>query len=192
MVLMNSNLKDAAGFTNVPEGWYKMHCIDTESPENDGVSTTEAGGDMWTGHFEIEDGQFSGKNINYHNIMLGGMSKKGKPINTGMPGGLCEFVNAAKVKWECAGCGKTAYGSLVHGSAAEDKGLDKGHFYCPNCFADATMSYDTKDFVGPSVMGYVSARLDLKGRPQDRIERFLAVGDPETTRPVQSDPRRRR
>src|SRR5215472_10791262 len=95
MARVVSNLSDAAGFSVPPEGWYKMHCFEHSDPTaNDGISKTDAGADMWTGNFEIEDGPLSGRSINFHNIMLNGVSKKGKAINTGMPGGLCEFVNA--------------------------------------------------------------------------------------------------
>ena len=189
---MKSILSDAQGFTNLEEDWYKMYCYEFEGdPGEDGVSLTESGAYMWTGNFEVNEGPFAGKQVRFHNVMLSGVSKKGKDINTGMPGGLCEYINGGLIPWECLGCGHKNRGGLLHGATAESSGLDKSKFYCPSCKTDADMKYDTKDFQGPSVMAYVEVGEDLKGRPRNQISRFLPIGHPDASRPPVRNTRKR-
>jgi hypothetical protein len=157
MARLTSELQDAGVATTIPNGIYNAHVCevrDTDRNDVNKILTSQAGAPMVQLDWEVEEGDYTGRKIKFDTIMLGGMSKEGKPIQLS---NLCNFLHRTGVPWTCEDCHNPEIGRrfyIAEGSE-DDKahGLKKGNFYCPDCKSVGTgdgprITYETKTFMG--------------------------------------------
>lgn len=151
---LDSTLENAGVFVNIPDGIYNARVYEVEDKDPTDPTkgrTSKGGAPMAILHWEIIDGEHATKKVKYDNIMLGGMTREGKPMPLGQ---YCSFLHYTGVPWTCLDCDtrhsdRHSFLIAVKEDKARKSNLKIGSFYCKACEAPLPrISVDTDDFLG--------------------------------------------
>lgn len=177
MARVSSDLNDAGTFTLIPKGPQNAHVVKVSdmNKENTGPLMSQGGAPMVQLDWEIDEGEYSGRQVKFDTLMLGGNSKEGKPISLGA---LCSFLHYTGTPWGCLDCGSTEASRLFHLGQDSDKdiGLKKGNYYCPDCKSPKPrITYDTSNFMGARCKVGVGSRKGNDDREFNNITGYTAL-----------------
>jgi len=172
MARLTSTLQDAGVATTIPNAIYTAHVCELFDEDKNDITkglTSQAGAPMVQMHWEVDEGDYTGRKIKYDTIMLGGLSREGKPIQLS---NLCNFLHRTGVPWSCLDCENPEIGRRFYiAEGNEDdksKGLKKGNFYCPDCKTagpnSPRITYETKTFLGARCRIGVGSKPGTDGR----------------------------
>jgi hypothetical protein len=143
MPYLDSELNDAGTFALIPNSTQNAHVYENEYKQSKGGAPMSVLG--WL----IEEGEFAGRKIRFDNIMLGGLSKDGKPLSLGQ---LCSFLHYTGTIWSCGHCSHEStekHGFLIVKKETQEEGLKIGNYYCPECKnPKPRIKFDTDTFMG--------------------------------------------
>jgi hypothetical protein len=153
---MSASLENATFIVPAEKGWYMAHVAEQTPNFSKG-----SGAQMVDLTWEIDDGgQFNGKRIPFHHVMISGTTGKGNPVNPASPAGLIETLNGLKAYWECASCGQSGNKNfLIEGKVA----------VCPFCGKQAGINFDSDEWVG------LRARILVDKEKQQNSDEFRNV-----------------
>ena len=177
MARLSSDLQDAGIQSTIPNGVYNAHVCEVRDMDKNDVSKpllSQAGAPMVQNDWEIDEGDYAGRKIKFDTIMLGGMSKDGKPISLG---NLCNFLHRTGVPWKCLDCNNPEIGRKFYIAEGNDEdkaaGLKKGNFYCPDCKSlKPRITYDTAQFLGARCGIGVGTKPNTDGREFNIIKGY--------------------
>ena len=160
---LESTLDNAAVFTLIPDGTANGRVCEVDDKARDSsgnviltngeptIKLSQGGAPMSIQTWEIYEGEHIGKKIKFDNMMLGGLTKEGKPMPLGQ---YCAFLHYTGVPWTCIDCGtrysdRHAFLIATKQDKERNGNLKVGSFYCKNCEAALPkISADTDDFLG--------------------------------------------
>ena len=129
MARLTSDFSGFKEFTTMPETFYKghIHSMDRQA--------SKANNPMRTFSWMIDqEGEYSGREIRFDRVVIGGQKDDGTPINLIS---LFRLIDATQLAWECLKCNNgTAPRDFLRGEGPEEdggNGLEKVRFHCPDC-----------------------------------------------------------
>lgn len=125
--------------------------VDDTGPDG-GIKKTKSGlGIQITLDWEVDEGEYSGREIRFDNLSLGGHyedKKTGekKPLNTAA---LCQFLSHTGVPWECKSCNNGKASRKLYIGTRDDGPALQGKYLCPDCkHPQLNIRYNTSEFMG--------------------------------------------
>lgn len=161
---LESDLNDAGTFQNLPIGIYNMHITAVD------LKPSQAGAPMATLDWTIDEGEYKDKKLRFDTVMLGGISKAGKPLSLGK---MCALIHYAGLPWQCnpqrGGCGANHSGThsfLIARKEDHDANpaLTVGNYYCPACKnPKPSIRWDTDVLMGARCGGRIGPKKKEEG-----------------------------
>lgn len=144
MPKITSDTSNTNPFSAIPRNWYpaRIH-------SNVYGKSKSTGNPMLTFGFTVENNtdapQYNNRQVNFYNVVTGGMDKYNKPMNINR---VIEMIAATKIAWDhigMSGCGAMGV------TRAPILDNEKGLFLCPECNKSLSdpgsqISYNSDDF----------------------------------------------
>jgi rubredoxin len=166
-------------FQHIPNGTkLKAHTsnVDDRDP-NDPKKPKPTGngtGTQVTLTWTVDEGEYAGREIRFHNIITGGYYEKDGEQKPYSVIDLYRFLADAKIKWKCKSCGMDKPRRFYVGKG--DDGKVKGKYYCPDCKNEKlSVEYDTDTFLGARC----GLMITLKKRRTKNLVTGLWQDDPD-------------
>ena len=166
--IIEASLEDAQGSKIITNNSWQ-HLIVVGKPvyvltKGNAQTGSRAGNPMLTLMFEVDDGEFKEARISNHNLMVGGLTKDGKPMPIR---GFREMVSAMAlegVPWTCKGCGQET--DLPFERTAS------GEHVCPNCHQICRFSTNPDLWEGRRINGLcTTGKYQGSDEPRNELSR---------------------
>jgi len=168
MPRISSSLATVEDREPLPKATYRCRPTKLELRES-----KEAHNPMIGTELEVVEGEYKGRKT-FTNIMIGGTQKDGQPMNTFM---LMQFIDAFHFPWSCTRCNNPEQPRLFLRGTKEN-GLEKGKYFCPDCKAPASITYDTDIWLSMNKFADVAVDVEPSNVPdQERnvVKGFSAI-----------------
>lgn len=152
------DLADVGSMEPLPKDWYTAHIIKSEYKMSKASNQP-----MFTVDWEVDEGEYAGRKINYDNISLS--PKAAFMVN--------DFLEACKVERECTECHNTfTEGKRV---TREESKINKAGLACPSCGSQAPVEWDAGDPPGQAMVGWRCMIGVTIGEPNEKGQQFNSV-----------------